>query len=172
MSKRGELGRVWLADENQQVTELDLSSVLRRARRRLRYRIALFGAALVAFAALAVFAGMSAHGALRAGPSPISPGGDTQPPSTPTGLKASAASASEIDLSWSRSSDNVAVVGYVIYRNRTKLTTVSGATTAFKDANVAPSTRYTYTVAATDAAGNSSPRSRPASATTPKPVPG
>ena len=41
---------------------------------------------------------------------------DTQPPSVPGGLSATAASASEIDLSWGAASDNVAVTGYQVFR--------------------------------------------------------
>jgi chitodextrinase len=90
---------------------------------------------------------------------------DSQAPSTPR-LKATAVSGVRSTFSWAPSSDNVAVVGYVMYRDGPKLTTVSQATTAFKNNNLAPSTRYIYTVAAIDAAGNSSPQSHPAAATT------
>ena len=44
--------------------------------------------------------------------------------------------------------------------------TVSGTATAWSDFSVAPSTAYTYTVTATDAAGNASAASSPALATT------
>jgi chitodextrinase len=75
-------------------------------------------------------------------------------------------SGSEIDLSWLASSDNVAVTGYVIYRDGAKLTTVSGTTTTFRDTGLASSTSYLYTVQATDAAGNASAQSHRAQATT------
>jgi hypothetical protein len=91
---------------------------------------------------------------------------DTQAPSTPAKLSARAVSAAEIDLSWSASSDNVAVTGYVIYRDGAKLQTVSGTTTTLRDTGLAPTTTYRYTVQAIDAAGNASPQSRPAQATT------
>src|SRR5256885_1353725 len=41
---------------------------------------------------------------------------DTTPPSVPTGLRASAVSSSQINLSWAASSDNVGVRGYRVYR--------------------------------------------------------
>src|SRR5256885_12701484 len=41
---------------------------------------------------------------------------DTTPPSTPTGLSASAVSPSNINLSWLASTDNVGVTGYRIFR--------------------------------------------------------
>jgi len=37
-------------------------------------------------------------------------------PSTPTGLLASAVSSSQINLSWTASTDNVGVTGYRVYR--------------------------------------------------------
>ena len=60
-------------------------------------------------------------------------GGDTSPPTTPTGLSAKPVSAGEIDLAWSPSRDNVGVTGYVIYRDGSKLTTVTSATTSYRD---------------------------------------
>src|SRR5207302_1143934 len=90
---------------------------------------------------------------------------DTTPPSVPTGLTANAASSSQINLSWTASSDNVGVSGYRVYRGGTQIGTTS--TTFFIDTSVLPSTTYSYTVAAYDAAGNVSAQSSPASATTP-----
>ena len=49
---------------------------------------------------------------------------DTTPPSDPTGLTATATYKTNIDLSWSASSDNVGVTGYKIYRDGAYLTTV------------------------------------------------
>jgi chitodextrinase len=89
-----------------------------------------------------------------------------EPPSTPTNLQATALSASEIELSWTASSDNVAVTGYVIYRDGVELTTVSGTATSFRDTGLDFSTRYAYSVQAIDGAGNRSPPSKPAEAIT------
>ena len=91
--------------------------------------------------------------------------GDTTPPSAPTNLTASAASPTQVDLSWTASSDNVAVTGYRIYRGTTEIGT--STTTTFSDKTVQPSTTYSYTVKAYDAAGNLSPASNSASVTTP-----
>jgi chitodextrinase len=91
---------------------------------------------------------------------------DKQRPKTPTGLRATAASSSEIDLSWAASSDNKAVTGYVIYRDQLKLTTVPGTRTAYHDTGLEPSTDYVYTVQAVDAAANASLQSRPTKART------
>jgi hypothetical protein len=47
-------------------------------------------------------------------------GGDVEPPSAPPGLRCEAGSADDKDvtISWNPSSDNVAVAGYNVYRNR------------------------------------------------------
>src|SRR5207302_947154 len=92
---------------------------------------------------------------------------DATPPTVPTGLTANAVSSSQINLSWTASSDNVGVSGYRVYRGGTQIGTPG--TTSFTDTGLAASTTYSYTVAAYDAAGNVSAQSSPASATTPAP---
>ena len=77
---------------------------------------------------------------------------DTTPPSSPTNLLISGVTPSTITLSWSPSTDNVGVTGYTIYRNGNQIGASSGA--IFTDSNLSPSTSYTYTVVAYDAAGN------------------
>ena len=89
---------------------------------------------------------------------------DTTPPSVPTGLGATAVSSSEINLSWTASTDNVGVAGYNVYRGGTQIAT-SGSTSYF-DSGLTASSSYSYTVAAFDAAGNTSAQSSSASATT------
>jgi hypothetical protein len=89
---------------------------------------------------------------------------DASPPTMPTNLVAKAVSAVGIDLSWTPSSDDVRVEGYKIFRNGTQVATTP--TAAYSDSKLAPSTGYMYTASAYDAAGNESPRSEPASATT------
>ena len=61
------------------------------------------------------------------------------------------------------------VAGYEIYRDggAAPLATVGRDTLSYADATVAPSTAYSYTVRARDAAGNASPASTPATVTTP-----
>src|SRR6202043_280022 len=86
---------------------------------------------------------------------------DTQPPSVPAGLGATAASPNQVNLSWSASTDNVGVAGYTVYRGGTQVATVGGSTLTYSDTTVTPSTTYTYTVDAFDAAGNHSDRSTP-----------
>src|SRR2546422_10741043 len=70
-------------------------------------------------------------------------------------------------LSWCAPSDTVGVSGYTVYRGGTRVGTVGGTTLSYSDATVAPSTAYSYTVDAFDAAGNHSAPSTAASVTTP-----
>ena len=92
-------------------------------------------------------------------------GSDTQAPTVPTGLSASAVTSSSITLSWSASTDNVGVTGYEIFRSGTSVGTAS-VTTTFTDNQLAPGTTYLYSVAAFDGASNKSPQSGSVSATT------
>lgn len=93
---------------------------------------------------------------------------DTISPSTPVNLAATAVSTSQIDLSWTPSTDNVGVTGYQIFRDGIQVSTSSIA--SFSDAGLAPSTTYTYAVTAFDTVGNISAQSAAASATTQAPV--
>src|SRR2546426_8499394 len=89
---------------------------------------------------------------------------DTTPPSTPTGLSAAAAGSTAANLSWSASTDNVGVTGYIVRRNGVQIATP--ATPSFADTGLSAATTYSYTVAARDAAGNISPDSASVSVTT------
>ncbi|MBI5817262.1 MAG: fibronectin type III domain-containing protein [Candidatus Yonathbacteria bacterium] len=97
-------------------------------------------------------------------PTPPPPAADTTPPSTPTGLTATAISSTQINLSWTASTDNVGVTSYRIYQSGTQITTVAGTT--YSRTGLSPSTQYSYAVSAYDAAGNGSPQSTGVSATT------
>jgi chitodextrinase len=92
---------------------------------------------------------------------------DTTPPSAPAGLAASAPSATEVDLRWSASTDDVGVAGYKVFRDDNEVATVSGTATTYADRTVGATTSYRYYVKAVDAAGNVSPTSNVASVTTP-----
>ena len=94
-----------------------------------------------------------------------SPVKDTQAPSTPGGLSGTAASSSQVNLSWNASTDNVGVTGYTIFRNGTQVGTSTG--TSYSDTGLTASTAYSYTVKARDAAGNVSAASSGVSVTTP-----
>ena len=96
-----------------------------------------------------------------------SSGPDTKAPTVPSGLTATAASATAVNVAWTSSSDNVGVVGYSIYRNGTLFATVSGTSLTYSDTTALPSTSYSYSVDAFDQAGNHSAISAPAQVTTP-----
>jgi hypothetical protein len=96
---------------------------------------------------------------------------DTTPPSTPSNLAASVISASQINLNWTASTDNVGVTNYLVERcTGTGCTSfaqiATPATTTFSDSGLTASTSYSYRVRATDAAGNLSGYSNTASGTT------
>ncbi|MFD8011707.1 carbohydrate binding domain-containing protein [Streptomyces sp. NPDC058955] len=84
-------------------------------------------------------------------------GGDTQAPSAPAGLQVASKTASSVTLAWTAATDNVGVTGYDVYQGATKVSTVTGTTATV--GGLAPSTAYTFTVRARDAAGNVSPAS-------------
>ena len=91
-------------------------------------------------------------------------GPDVTPPTVPTNVVATAASSSQISVNWTAATDNVAVSGYNVFRNGIQI--ASPSATSYQDSGLTPSTPYTYTIAARDAAGNVSAQSSPASATT------
>jgi chitodextrinase len=95
------------------------------------------------------------------------PGDDTEAPSVPGNLRTSVVTANSVALAWDASTDNLAVTGYVIYRNGTEVG--PSTTNAYTDNAVTPDTEYSYTVAAKDAAGNTSAQS---AALTAKTLPG
>jgi len=96
---------------------------------------------------------------------------DPQPPTAPTNLTATPASTTQINLSWTASTDNVAVTGYRVERCQgtgcstyTQVGTPTGTT--FNDVGLTAATSYTYRVRAQDAVPNLSLYSGAASATT------
>ena len=105
---------------------------------------------------------------------PPPPPPDTQAPSPPGTLTASAVGPNQVNLGWHASTDNVGVTGYEIYRgvvgdpdqSLMLVDTVAGTVTTYSD-TVAPATNYQYQVRARDAASNVSAASNTASVTTP-----
>jgi len=89
---------------------------------------------------------------------------DSIPPTVPGIPTAQVVSSSEISLNWTASTDNVAVTGYLVFRDGVLID--NPTTTSYKGVNLTPSTTYTYVVTASDAAGNTSNPSTPVSATT------
>ena len=89
---------------------------------------------------------------------------DTIAPTAPTGLSATAVSVSQIDLSWSASTDNVGIENYLVYRDSVQIATTTA--TAYSDTGLSSDTTYMYVLTAVDSAGNVSATSTPAQATT------
>src|SRR5256885_4608362 len=77
---------------------------------------------------------------------------DATAPSTPTGLTAAAAGSTGANLSWSASTDNVGVTGYIVRRDGVQVATP--ATTTYADVGLSDGTSYTYTEAARGAGRN------------------
>lgn len=84
---------------------------------------------------------------------------DTEPPTTPGGVRQTGASATSVSIAWGLSSDNVGVTGYRVRRDGALAGTTPG--TSFQDGALKAATAYRYTVSAIDAAGNESPDSSP-----------
>jgi hypothetical protein len=96
---------------------------------------------------------------------------DTQAPSVPANVTATASSNSQIALNWSASTDNVATTGYLVERcqgsgcsNFVQIGTA--AATNYVDSGLLSSTTYAYRIRATDAASNLSGYSAAVSQTT------
>src|SRR5207244_3330517 len=82
---------------------------------------------------------------------------DTQAPTAPTGLTPTVVSGSQINLSWTASTDNVGVSGYRVERCQgagcssfTQVGTPAGTT--YNDTGLTAGTSYSYRARATDAA--------------------
>src|SRR6476660_4914042 len=85
--------------------------------------------------------------------------GDTTAPTVPINLQATASSNTQVGLSWTASTDNVGVTGYLVERclgngctSFAQIARVAGTT--FSDGGLLSGTSYGYRVRATDAAGN------------------
>ena len=96
---------------------------------------------------------------------------DTTAPTVPGSLTATVQSESQVNLSWSASTDNVGVTGYQIERctgaSCSSFSQIATTTaTTYNNTGLLASTSYSYRVRATDAASNPSGYSNTASATT------
>src|SRR6266480_221780 len=68
---------------------------------------------------------------------------DTQAPSSPTNLAATAVSSSQIDLSWSPATDNVGVTGYRVYRDGTLAASPSGTSVSITGLSAGTTSSFT-----------------------------
>jgi hypothetical protein len=82
---------------------------------------------------------------------------DTTPPSAPGTPAATAVTSSSVTITWTRSSDDVAVTSYDVLRGGTNVGSMpqpASGDPSFSDSGLAASTTYSYVVRAFDAAGN------------------
>jgi chitodextrinase len=89
-------------------------------------------------------------------------GGDNEAPTAPTNL-AAVATETSITLTWTASTDNLIVAGYIVYLNGDSVAVADSA--AYTFANLSAGTGYKLAVAAFDAAGNRSEKATLAAAT-------
>jgi chitodextrinase len=96
---------------------------------------------------------------------------DTTPPTAPTTVHATAASATQVNLTWNASTDTASAISkYLVLRNGVVVATASAPTTAYSDTSVAANTSYSYQIEAQDTAGNTSALSTAVTVKTPNPT--
>jgi chitodextrinase len=112
--------------------------------------------------AVSVAGGRSARTSLRASTSACGGGGgggaDTTPPTEPPGFRRTGSTTTSVAVAWDAAADDVAVAGYAVYRNGTRLFTPSASARSYTFVALACGTTYTLELDAYDAAGNRSPR--------------
>lgn len=81
---------------------------------------------------------------------------DTIAPSTPINVSTTSVTSSSVAISWSSSTDNVAVSHYNVYNGSTMLSSPNNTTYSVSGLN--PNSNYTFYVEAEDASGNKSPK--------------
>ncbi|MDX8028611.1 fibronectin type III domain-containing protein [Lentzea sp. BCCO 10_0856] len=92
---------------------------------------------------------------------------DGEPPTTPGNPRSTGVTASSVSLAWDASVDNVGVASYEVFNGSALATTVT--TTSATVTGLTADTAYSFTVQATDAAGN---RSKPSPAVSARTSPG
>jgi hypothetical protein len=85
---------------------------------------------------------------------PPPPPADTSPPSVPSNQRLASSTATSITMAWDASTDNLAVAGYNLYLNGSKVSSTAGL--SFTYTGLTCGTTYTAGLTAFDAAGNES----------------
>ncbi|MEV5439362.1 fibronectin type III domain-containing protein [Streptomyces sp. NPDC052682] len=88
-------------------------------------------------------------------------------PAAPTGVTATAGSATSVHVMWNAVAEEEAVDGYEVYRGTTKVEEVPGSQHMVDVTRLRPSTVYAFTVRARDTEGRLGPPSREVRARTP-----
>lgn len=91
-------------------------------------------------------------------------GEDTEAPTTPTDLVATAVATTQINLVWTAATDTYGVEGYQVFRDGTQVATTT--LTSYSDTGLTANTTYSYTIIAFDAAFNFSSSSDAVATTT------
>lgn len=117
--------------------------------------------------------GWSKPGQSTSSPSEVIPGNrlttqapDSQAPTAPTNLSASAITSISFTLSWAAATDNIGVTGYDVYQNGLKINLANITATSYTILGLLPGITYSYYVKAKDAAGNQSANSSTINVTT------
>ncbi|MFI6644858.1 fibronectin type III domain-containing protein [Streptomyces sp. NPDC050504] len=98
-------------------------------------------------------------------------GKDTRAPTVPAGVTAQATSATSVHVMWNAAADDRGVTGYELRRAGAPVKLVPAGRTMVDVEGLAPSTAYSFTVRARDAAGNFSAPSPAVPVTTQAPAP-
>lgn len=122
----------------------------------MKLTIALYTACLIALCGIFACGGGSG-GNSSPSSNPPDTTADTTAPTVPTGLMTSPSGTNTINISWSASSDNVAVTGYKIHRFGAVF--ANSLSSTYTNTGLDAGTNYCYTVSAYDAAGNESAQS-------------
>ncbi|MGW2788812.1 glycosyl hydrolase family 18 protein [Streptomyces sp. NPDC001251] len=96
----------------------------------------------------------------------VDPASDPVPPGAPGDPRATAKTSTSVTLAWGAATDNIGVVAYDVYRDGALATTVAAPATTATVPGLTPSTTYSFTVRARDAADNASAPSAALAVTT------
>jgi chitodextrinase len=79
---------------------------------------------------------------------------DPTPPSAPTNLVSTNVTTTGFRVTWTASTDNIAVTAYNVYRNGVYVATVSGTTTSYNLTGLTAGTTYSIVIRALDGEKN------------------
>jgi len=92
---------------------------------------------------------------------------DNTPPTKPTNNHVTAVTETTVSLAWNKSTDNVGVTEYDVFKQGQFMLKVGGTALKATVTKLTPGTQFVFTIVARDAAGNASGASNTVSVTTP-----